>query len=921
MYQFGVVNAFVYGWLPENSITTGLLGISDPTWWEDGAGKAAFGLDNPTNGAETFAHEIGHLLGRRHTNTVWNINDVNCASRQSNDQKSDVWRAYVDIKSDWYREDGLPGPPPFPNSNIQEFGLDASGFGWLISSNTPVKNPSDTYDFMSYCGELSENNVWTSPWTYNHIFSELLQPQNTFADNITQASENLNDSNNRSLSGIDGQILTTHSDDRYMIVSGLIFTDDTAILDPIWVINPPGPRANQPSGSEYCIETKDLENNTLSQQCFDLNFRNYETMDETNVNGFNLMLPYSEGVSRIVVRKGNLELAFRDVSTDPPIVKVISPNGGEIWPSDSVQTLTWDAFDANDDDLTFMIMYSYDGVNWIPVGNTTTNSFITIDSNELAGSDIAKIKVIATDGVNTSSDESDGVFSVDTKLPKATIISPPDEIIPADTDFYLEGYGYDLEDGILEGSNLLWTSNIDGNLGNGNFLLTSLSVGEHVVTLSVTDSSGNSTSDSITIFSELPVLGVGIDGPNQGLVNTNYRITANVSPISVTQLITFSWQATDHFPVTHTSAVSDTITYTWNLTGTKFITVTATNALGTVTETHAITIYTPVSADFTASPIIGATPLNVTFTNTSTGDYTTSLWDFGDGITSTLQSPTHTYTTEGVYTVTLTVDGPGGTDTLVRSNYITVSAPIAGLSATNDSPTRLGNPTTLTATITAGSNVTYAWDFGDGDTGSGATVSHIYPETGFYTATVTASNSTSSASASTVVRVAGLVNDRLSQDSVSTSYNPSDPRAPAGVYYISADFTNSSSNALQDIFFEVAMLTGGNQVLNADGGPGGVGATVSVPPESLGADGILSPGEAFNVVFEIGLAERRSFDFYVDAYGVPNMTGGGISTTSEFESPEKFGDVAGSFQYEITDLQLQFDPGYFLLYLPVMMNR
>jgi PKD repeat protein len=82
--------------------------------------------------------------------------------------------------------------------------------------------------------------------------------------------------------------------------------------------------------------------------------------------------------------------------------------------------------------------------------------------------------------------------------------------------------------------------------------------------------------------------------------------------------------------------------------------------------------FDPVQADFVGLPTTGLPPLAVTFTNTSTGDYEASLWTFGDGITSTLASPTHTYTAVGAYTVTLTVDGPGGTDTEVKERYITV---------------------------------------------------------------------------------------------------------------------------------------------------------------------------------------------------------------------------------------------------------
>ena len=47
-------------------------------------------------------------------------------------------------------------------------------------------------------------------------------------------------------------------------------------------------------------------------------------------------------------------------------------------------------------------------------------------------------------------------------------------------------------------------------------------------------------------------------------------------------------------------------------------------------------------------------------------------WDFGDGTTSTDQSPSHRYTIAGTYTIQLTVSGPGGTDTSVVDGLVTV---------------------------------------------------------------------------------------------------------------------------------------------------------------------------------------------------------------------------------------------------------
>lgn len=76
-----------------------------------------------------------------------------------------------------------------------------------------------------------------------------------------------------------------------------------------------------------------------------------------------------------------------------------------------------------------------------------------------------------------------------------------------------------------------------------------------------------------------------------------------------------------------------------------------------------------VTADFTASPASGPPPLVVRFANNSGGDYVTSLWDFGDGTTSTGTDPSHTYD-PGTFTVTLTVGDGVETSTFTRTNYI-----------------------------------------------------------------------------------------------------------------------------------------------------------------------------------------------------------------------------------------------------------
>lgn len=75
-------------------------------------------------------------------------------------------------------------------------------------------------------------------------------------------------------------------------------------------------------------------------------------------------------------------------------------------------------------------------------------------------------------------------------------------------------------------------------------------------------------------------------------------------------------------------------------------------------------------ADFTATPLTGTVPLNVTFTDLSTGSPTSWLWDFGDGGISTAQNPGHTYNSYGTHPVKLTVTNGGSSNTSIKPAYI-----------------------------------------------------------------------------------------------------------------------------------------------------------------------------------------------------------------------------------------------------------
>ena len=74
------------------------------------------------------------------------------------------------------------------------------------------------------------------------------------------------------------------------------------------------------------------------------------------------------------------------------------------------------------------------------------------------------------------------------------------------------------------------------------------------------------------------------------------------------------------------------------------------------TDSVDVTVSATPGADFSSTSVSDV----VTFLDASTGSVTTWAWDFGDGNSSTMQSPSHTYTASGVYTVCLTVTNADG---------------------------------------------------------------------------------------------------------------------------------------------------------------------------------------------------------------------------------------------------------------------
>jgi hypothetical protein len=118
-----------------------------------------------------------------------------------------------------------------------------------------------------------------------------------------------------------------------------------------------------------------------------------------------------------------------------------------------------------------------------------------------------------------------------------------------------------------------------------------------------------------------------------------------------------------------------------------------------------------------------------------------------------------------------------------------------------------------------------------------------------------------------------LVNEEVSfvPDKSTYTTTRSGTGCPSGfssTFSFSARLTNTRRTELFLLAAQVFELTNGVLVQNADGGPGGVGAFVTIPLLGMFADGNLSPEEYVDVRFVMCLTRVRPFSFRVDVLGL-----------------------------------------------------
>lgn len=370
------------------------------------------------------------------------------------------------------------GNPGNPDPNYPTYNSYPSGsigeFGYNVGTNS-VFDPSSTYDFMSYCSP-----VWTSPYTYIGLKNAIS------SSNAASSAERPHTRN--------------HVIDR-LHINVRVHRGGRIELLPSFHLFGHVPDAGIERGpaSDVRCDLMSAEGKVLfSQRCHLANL--HHSLDDLSYD-LHEVLPWFDDVETIVFRRGSEVVG--DISIgEAPKLTLCKPKLER-----RVLTVEWTAqATSTAPEPTCLVRYSNDdGATWRTIAADLTSGRHQVSLDTLPGGPRCRVQVVAAAAIRTATAESEP-FEVETQARKAYLVNPREPVtVTLGEMVTLQGDGFSPDQGMAPFTDVRWSSSQDGNLGIGYELATSnLSVGFHIITLSVPDGAGGLATATAQVTIEEP---------------------------------------------------------------------------------------------------------------------------------------------------------------------------------------------------------------------------------------------------------------------------------------------------------------------------------------------------------------------------------------------------------------------------------
>ncbi len=380
----------------------------------------------------TLAQELGHIFGRRHTPG----------------------------KGIGETDPAYPAYGRYSNSSIGEYGFDVT--------TGKVFSPASSNDFMSAGG-----NFWVSPYTYRGLLPLFVaaEVKNPGAEKATRGP------------GEDLYLYLDFSrrgDHRIELHGGMILHGF--------------PLSASGRESSSLLELWDVENQVLHSQEIRLP-PGLGEFDEEELH-FLESIPLHPAARKLVIRCcPQHDPSIFEIPRETLGVEIVSPvleSSGEVL--HGILNLRWNVVGGDADRLAFFLRFTCDGGRtWKPVNVGLEWRHCQVDLDRLPGGDACKFQVIASTILQTATAET-AEFRVERKPRRAMVAGPGTVQHLRGTPVELIGTAHS-PDGFAGDDELVWSSNLQGYLGKGSYLIAeNLAPGEHEITLAAPDGLGSRTS-------------------------------------------------------------------------------------------------------------------------------------------------------------------------------------------------------------------------------------------------------------------------------------------------------------------------------------------------------------------------------------------------------------------------------------------